>query len=134
MNKINLEILTPYGKYLAHPVDYIEVKSEKYLLGILPNHAPLVSSLEISKMVLKFDGHVFEYAIGGGVIRIDKDKTTILLESVERSDEIDHERAFQAKKRAEARIENSSDVDLKRAKKALARAENRLRILASFEK
>lgn len=135
MNKINLQIFTPYGKYLQHEVDYIEVKSDRYTLGILPNHAPLVSTLIISKMVIKFDGQSFVYAIGGGVINISKDKTVLLLDSVERSDEIDVDRAIQAKKRAEERLSNQDEIiDINRAKLSLARAENRLKILSHIEK
>lgn len=135
MNKINLQIFTPYGKYLQHEVDYIEVKSDRYTLGILPNHAPLVSTLIISKMVIKFEGQSFVYAIGGGVINISKDKTVLLLDSVERSDEIDVDRAIQAKKRAEERLSNQDEIiDINRAKLSLARAENRLKILSHNEK
>lgn len=135
MNKINLQIFTPYGKYLQHEVDYIEVKSASYTLGILPNHAPLVSTLVISKMIIKFDGYSFVYAIGGGVINVSKEKTVLLLDSVERSDEIDIDRAIEAKKRAEERLTNADDsIDINRAKLSLARAENRLKILSTIEK
>ena len=130
-SKIHLTILTPYGRYFQGDVDFLEVHSEKYNLGILPNHAPLISTLVISKMVIKIGDSVFNYAIGGGVINVEKDKTTIILDSVERSDEIDIKRAEEAKRRAEENIENANKnatIDINRAKLALLRAVNRLNV------
>ena len=68
MKKLNLEILTPYGKYYAGEVDAIKVHSDDFFMEILPNHAPLVSSLVISKMYMKVDNKEIPYAIGGGII------------------------------------------------------------------
>ena len=79
MDYIHLIILTPYGRYFEGDVEFLEVHSEKYNLGILPNHAPLISTLTISKMVIKAFGTTSTYAIGGGVINVEKDKTTLIL-------------------------------------------------------
>ena len=130
MDYIHLVILTPYGRYFEGDVEFLEVHSEKYNLGILPNHAPLISTLTISKMVIKAFGTTSTYAIGGGVINIEKDKTTLILDSVERSDEIDLQRAQEAKKRAEERIAvvNKNALDISRAKLALLRALNRINV------
>lgn len=127
---IHLLILTPYGRYFEGDVEFLEVHSEKYNLGILPNHAPLISTLTISKMVIKAFGKTYTYAISGGVINVEKDKTTLILNSVERSDEIDLQRAQEAKKRAEERIalENKNALDINRAKLALLRALNRINV------
>ena len=130
MDYIHLVILTPYGRYFEGDVEFLEVHSEKYNLGILPNHAPLISTLTISKMVIKAFGTTSTYAIGGGVINIEKDKTTLILDSVERSDEIDLQRAQEAKKRAEERL-NEETVDVTRAKASLARALNRIAVSSS---
>lgn len=126
-----LDIFTPYGNYLTQEVSFLEVRSEDYCLGILPEHAPLVSTLAISKMVIEIAGKRYLYAIGGGIININKEGVTLLLDSVERSDEIDLQRALDAKKRAMERLENIHDdsLDQKRAKQALARAWNRIRLI-----
>ena len=131
MSKLNLEILTPYGKYYAGEVDWIQVRSEDFLMEILPNHAPLVSSLVISKMTIKNGNEEALYAIGGGVIRVEKGKTTLLLNSIEGKDDIDINRANDAKLRAEKRLENKDEVDVTRAKSALERALNRISVYNS---
>ena len=131
MKQLNLEILTPYGKYYAGQVDWIQIRSEDFLMQILPNHAPLVSSVVISKMTIKRGSHEDLYAIGGGVIRVEKGKTTLLLNSIEGKDDIDIARANDAKTRAEKRLENKDEIDVTRAKSALERALNRISVYNS---
>ena len=130
-NRLNLTILTPYGRYFEGEVDFLEVFSDKSSLGILPGHAPLISTLIVSKMVIKIGDQTYNYAIGGGVINIEKNKVSLILNSVEREDEIDLSRAQEARKRAEQRLNESdknSQIDRDRAKLAYVRALNRIRI------
>lgn len=129
---LHLVILTPYGRYFEGDVSFVQVCSEKYSLGILPNHAPLISTIDICKMIIKMNGKEIIHAIGGGIINVDSEKTTLILNSVERSDEIDKERAEQAKKRAEERLKQKATddaIDVNRAKLALLRAINRLKVV-----
>ena len=127
----HLSILTPYGHYFDGEVEFLEVHSDKYNLGILPGHAPLVSTVAISKMKIRAHGQEKIYAVGGGVITIDKEKTTLVLDSIERADEIDLERAKEAKQRAEERLnqaQKESTIDVNRAKIALLKALNRIEV------
>ena len=131
MDKLfKVEILTPFGQYLTTDADYLSTTSAMGVMGVLPNHAPLISTLEISKLIIRRNGKEYTYAIGGGVIHIKKDHSvTLLVESIERSDEIDVKRALSAKERAEKRLhENASEVDVQRAKASLLRALNRLSV------
>ena len=134
---INLKIITPSGTYLEQEVDYVEVHAPHSVLGILPNHAPLVSTLNIAPLKIRFGGTTMYFAAGSGLINVRKDKTIILLSSIERVDEIDLNRALEAKKRAEERIEKSKNgeakIDIARAESALARATNRIRVYNDFK-
>ena len=127
---LKIDIYTPNGKYLSCNADFLKVTSAVAVLGILPGHAPIVTTLEICKMTIRVDGKDVEYAIGGGVLNIKKDRSvTLLLNSIERADEIDVDRAQAAKERAEQRLNSAKEeVDVTRAKAALARALNRLSI------
>ena len=127
---LHLIILTPYGRYFEGNVSFLNVRSEDYDLGIYPGHAPLISTVAISKMIIRIGDKEYLYAVGGGIINIDKEKVTLILNSVERSDEIDIARAQKAKKRAEERLnsQNKDEVDVNRAKLALLRALNRINI------
>ena len=129
--KFKVEIYTPYEKYLLTDSDYLSVKTAMGVIGILPNHAPLVSTLEISKLTIKNDGKEMTFAISSGVINIKKDhKVVLLVDSIESKDEIDVARALDSKKRAEERIndKDQAEIDIARARASLARALNRLEV------
>ena len=125
-----VEIYTPTGKYFSGDVDFLTVTSSVAVLGILPDHAPLITTLEICKLTIKIGSEELDYAIGGGVMHIKNDHSVVLLlDSIERSDEIDVNRAKEAQKRAEARLANNSDeIDVKRAQIALSKALNRISV------
>ena len=130
-NSFKVEIYTPIGKYYSGDVSYLTVTSPVAVLGILPDHAPLITTIEICQLTLKVNSKEFKYAIGGGVMHIKKDHTVVLLvDSIERSDEIDLERAKEARKRAEQRLaRQSEEIDIKRAQAALSRALNRISVV-----
>lgn len=131
-NTFHLIILTPYGRYFDGSAEFLQVQSDKYSLGILPGHAPLISTLVVSKMIIQMQGGSrYTYAIGGGAINVSKEEVTLILDSVEREDEIDLNRANEAKKRAEERLNEAnknSSIDKDRALLAYARALNRIKI------
>ena len=128
--KFQVSILTPYGKYLITEADFLSVLTGSGVVGILPNHAPLITTVEISKLVITNGNDKKEYAVSGGLLHIKKGTEVVLmLKSIERSDEIDIERARRAQERANNRLNNvSPDIDVLRAKAALARALNRISI------
>ena len=128
--KFRVDILTPFGKYLSTDADYLSVSTSMGVIGILPNHAPLISTVEISKLEIRDGNSKLIFAVGGGLIHIKEGTNVVLLlDSIERSDEIDVARALEAKKRADDRLSrHSDDIDVARAKAALSRALNRLSV------
>ena len=85
----------------------------------------------LSEMKIRIHGTYFYYAISDGVLHVKKDETVLLLNSIERSDEIDVDRANKAKERAEQRLLRKYDddeVDVIRAESALKRALNRIKV------
>ncbi len=128
MSTFLLEIFTPFGKYFDRYVEELVIQTDDYVLGILPNHAPLVSKVKISKMYIIQNGDKKCYAIGEGLLNISKDGVTLLLESIESKDDIDIDRAKDAKKRAEQRLASLVNIDVERAQRALNRANNRISV------
>ena len=128
MKTFLLEIYTPYGKYFDRYVNELVIQTEEYVLGILPNHTPLVAKVKTSKMEIIQNGEKKCYAIAEGLLNVTKDGVTLLVESIESKEEIDIERARQAKSRAEARLNEPLNIDVERATKALIRANNRISI------
>lgn len=128
MKTFLLEIYTPYGKYFDRYVNELVIQTEEYVLGILPNHAPLVAKVKTGKMEIVQNGERKCYANGEGLINVKKDGVTLIVNSVESKDEIDIERAKQAKKRAEERLKEPLNIDVERAIRALNRANNRISV------
>ena len=136
MRTLRLDIYTPFGHYLSDQVDFLKVSSEEYTLGILPDHAPLISTVKICELVIEKNNEKISYAISGGIIKINDNQVDLLVNAIESKDEIDLSRAESAKQRAENRLINQipeETIDVTRAKLALERANNRIRIKKGLE-
>ena len=126
--KFVVDIYTPTGHYLKIDADFLSVTTGLGMVGILPNHAPLITNVEISKLTIKNGNEELNYAVSNGFMHIKKGTHVVLMvNAIERNDEIDINRAMAAKERAESRL-SEKDVDLLRAKASLARALNRISI------
>ena len=130
MSSFHLEILTPFGHYFNGEVEYVEFRNPDGVLGILPKHTPIITPVVLCKLVIKIKGNRHLYATTGGLFHMKQDgSASMMLQTVERSDEIDVDRARRAKARAQARIEEHKDtLNLQRAEDAIKRAENRIRV------
>ena len=97
---------------------------------VLYNHAPLLSSLTIGRLKVKdMLGTDVIYSAGGGVVEVRRNVVTVLVESAERAEDIDVERARAARDRASKRLHTrDASIDIERARLALWRAVNRLRV------
>lgn len=127
MKSKRLNIFTPTKKYLNAEIVYLNFSNGKYRLGITPNHAPIISTVDICIITIKMkDTQEFSYTVSGGIIYVEKENITLLVNSIERSDEIDLNRAIEAKKRAEEKLLNKDLYDQKRANLSLLRAINRI--------
>lgn len=122
-----VRIVTPRGLYREFNTSILNVVSTEGQLGILRNHMPLVAILIISMLSTVEEDGRHRYAISGGTLYFKDNVATIMTDAVERSDEIDIERAQRAKQRAEERIKVvAEEQDLMRAQIALQRALNRI--------
>ncbi len=124
-----LEIVTPERSFFQGEVDRVIVRGVEGEMAILKNRAPIITPLAIGKIRILKDGEERVAAAVNGYISVDKEKTTIITDSAEWPDEIDVERAREAKERAERRLrERSEGLDIDRAELALRRALNRLEV------
>ena len=128
MSTFLLEIFTPFGKYFDRYVDELVIQTDDYVLGILPNHSPLVAKVKTSKMEIIQNGQKKCYAIGEGLLNVKKESVVLIVTSIESKDEIDIDRAREAKKRAEERLGEPLNIDIERATRALIRANNRIAV------
>src|ERR1044071_591738 len=98
--------------------------------GVLPGHAPFLTTLGIGLVTYRIGRDEHHLAIAGGFAEIRNDKVIILADSAERPDEIDRARAGRARERAERRLPGGPQeaVDYARAQAALVRALVRLQV------
>lgn len=134
MNNFEAQILTPEGSLFDDRVTGVQVPGTLGSFEVKTLHASIISTLEVGKiLVRKADGTEDFFAVSGGFVEVHDNKLTLLAEAAEQVDEIDVERAREAKKRAEERLDSDDKgIDKKRARKALERAENRIRLSADF--
>lgn len=128
--KIKLDIVTPERLVVSEVVDEMQIPGQEGYLGILPGHAPLISELKIGEISFRQGVHTAYLAVTWGYAEVLPDRVTILAEAAERSDEIDVQRALDAKSRAEKRLTriHDADVDFPRAQLALERSLIRLQV------
>lgn len=124
-----LVIVTPKKKYFEGPVDLLNLVTAKGQIGILARHQPLVTIVTIGPIHIKVGSKTSYFAVSNGVLSVQKDRTVLLVDAIERPGEIDLARAKAAKERALKRLElKAQELDVARAKAALARALNRIEI------
>ena len=127
----HLDIITPISIESFDNVSYLRIPSLDGLLGIQANHAKAIIGLDIGEIKINQDGQDTVFATSGGFADVAKEGVQLLLETVELSNNINHDRAQDALHRGEKRLKNQ-DGDLKRASQSVKRAKNRLLIAKTF--
>ena len=117
---------------IGHDVVAARVPGALAPFEVLAGHAPIVSALDPGEVRVKRGEGAMQvdayFVIGGGAIEVRRDGVTILADSGEWANEIDVERAQQARDRARQRLRNPTpDIDAARAERALSRATARLK-------
>ena len=129
--KISLEIVTPERSLVTAQVDELQLPGSEGYFGVLPGHAPMLTTLKIGEMWYRIGQEKFHLAIAFGFAEVLPDRVTVLAQIAERAEEIDIARAEAAKRRAEERhAKPSPDIDMERARVALMKALVRLQVAA----
>ena len=106
--KFKLEIVTPERKIFSAMVDFAIFPGTEGELGVLIDHAPLVSRLSPGVIRITRDGALESLAISGGFLEVMKNDVSVLSETAELAAEIDVARAQAAKADAEAGVKKAS--------------------------
>jgi F-type H+-transporting ATPase subunit epsilon len=126
---MHLEIITAERVIYSDDVDVLVAPGIEGELGILPEHAPLLTVLQPGEIRVVKDGQDQTMVVSGGFLEVLGNTVTILADTAEHVGEIDEERAQEAVRRAEERIAGDpGDLDLERALKALRRGQARVTV------
>ncbi len=129
MAKIKFEIVTAERDVYTDDVDVVIAPGIEGQLGILPNHAPLLTMLQPGELVVRKGGEETAIFVTGGFLEVMQNRVTVLADVAERAEEIDIERAEEAKRRAEERLRlRPTEMDLAAAEVALRRALIRIKV------
>jgi F-type H+-transporting ATPase subunit epsilon len=128
--KLRIEIVTGERVILKEDdVDMVLVPGAAGMLGILPQHAPLVTTLSLGELRIKKGGTEQSILVFGGFMEVSNNQVLVLADTAERVEELDLARAEDARKRAEVSIAGrQSTMDLEQAQASLRRANLRLRV------
>ena len=126
---IRLEIVTPERVVLEDDVDMVIAPASEGYVGILPHHAPLLTTLGPGELRIKKGGTETSLAVFGGFMDVRPDRVIVLTEAAEHAEQIDEARAEQARARAREVLQ-AGPVGLEeaRARASLERAMVRLRV------
>ena len=125
-----LEIVTPEKLAYSGTVEEVTCPGSEGEFGVLRGHASLLSAIKFGELSYLKDGKRVSYAVNTGYAEVTGSKVTVLVETAERADQIDVERARRAKEAAEQKLAKfaKEDPEYERARIALERAEARLKI------
>ncbi len=108
---IRCEIATQDKLLYQGPADIVVVPGSEGEMGILPNHAPLLTTLGYGVLRLRHEGREEAFTIAGGVMEVQPDVVTVLADVGENVVEIDLARAEAARVRAEAMLKAGPPPD-----------------------
>ncbi len=105
MRKINFKIATPERIVYQDEVDQVTLPTKMGEITVLPNHLPLVSSLNPGEILIKKGEAEVPLAVSGGFMELNNNQMVILADTAERVEEIDAERAEAGRARVKDLLE-----------------------------
>jgi F-type H+-transporting ATPase subunit epsilon len=133
---LTVEIVTVERKLLEESgIDEVIAPGVEGQLAVLPKHAAFMTMLAPGELILKKGGDEIPFAVTGGFFEVLNDKVIVLADAAERAEDIDMERAEQARQRAEQALERRESLeDAAAMQAALSRSMVRLRVAESMRR
>ena len=122
---MRLDIVTAERLMYSEEVEGVVAPGAAGVLGILPGHAPLLTTLAPGELLITKDGERSAIVVSGGFLEVLRNQVVVLADTAEQAEEIDVERAEAALKRAESA---DSEMDLQRALMAMRRSRARIAV------
>lgn len=129
-DELMLEIVTPEKLAFSGNIEEVTIPGTEGEFGVLRGHAALLGSVDIGELSFTRENKKTYYAVNTGYAEVTANKVTVLVETAERSDQIDKERARRAKENAEGKLAKISkdDTEFEVVRIALVRAMTRINV------
>jgi F-type H+-transporting ATPase subunit epsilon len=130
---LRVQIVTAEREVFAEDaVDMVVAPGAEGSLGILPRHAPLLTTLQPGVVRIKRGGSEEALSVGGGFLQVARDQVLILADTAERADEVDEARAEEGRRRARETLAESitsgQRLQAESARLAIRREEARIHV------
>jgi len=133
---VNLNVVSAEESLFSGSIKSLQITGSEGELGIMPGHAPLLTSLKPGMaLITKEDGTEEVIYLSGGMLEVQPNNVIVLADVATRAADLDEQAALDAKKQAEANMNaNGVDVDYAAVSAELARAEAQLRVIQATSK
>ena len=134
MKQLQLHILTPEKDILKQEADEVIIPTTAGVIGVLPEHTPLVSQIAPGEILVKHAGKTSPLAVFGGFAEVSDDNVTILADYAAHVEDIELAKVEEAKERAEKLMkEKLSQVDMIHAEAELQKALMQLKVVRKYK-
>ena len=135
MSLFHLDVLTAEQTVLSVDANALVATTVEGQVGILPGHVPMVALLAPGELMVRMGAESHSLAVSGGFLQVVAGGALVLADACERADEIDVERAEEAKRRAEDFLQaGTAEADSAVAEAALRRAITRLGVAERYRR
>ena len=133
---VNLNVVSAEESLFSGSIKSLQITGSEGELGIMPGHAPLLTSLKPGMArIVKQDGKEEVIYLSGGMLEVQPNNVTVLADVAIRVEDLDEQAAIEAKRRAEENINaHGDDVDYAEVAAELARATAQLRVIQSAKR
>ena len=133
---VNLNVVSAEESLFSGSIKSLQITGSEGELGIMPGHAPLLTSLKPGMaLITKEDGTEEVIYLSGGMLEVQPNNVIVLADVATRAADLDEQAALDAKKSAEENMNaNGVDVDYAAVSAELARAEAQLRVIQATSK
>jgi len=133
--QLHLDVLTAERTVLSLEVDALAATTEEGQIGVLPGHASLVTLLRAGELMVRTGPEDHYLAVSGGFLEVTSQGVVILADACERADEIDVQRAEEARRSAEELLgAGARETDSAAAEAALRRSLVRLKVVDRYRR
>jgi len=133
---VNLNVVSAEESLFSGSIKSLQITGSEGELGIMPGHAPLLTSLKPGMaLITKNDGTEEVIYLSGGMLEVQPNNVIVLADVATRAADLDEQAALEAKRSAEENMNaQGGDVDYAAVAAELARAEAQLRVIQATSK
>jgi len=133
---VNLNVVSAEEELFSGRIESLQITGSEGELGIMPGHAPLLTSLKPGMArIVKYGGEEEVIYLSGGMLEVQPNNVTVLADVAVRADDLEEQAVLEAKQRAEENMNaHGADVDYAEVAAELARVTAQLRVIQVTKK